>query len=1684
MIRHDARFGSRYRIIDKVGEGGFAEVFLVEDRLRATQVALKAFKRSLTGIDLRALLRGEFLALARFEHPGLPKVYDVSIDGGSRPFFTLDYLPGPDVVGALRTEAQGPIPCARIEAVQAAAIAILSVLRYIHSRGVVHGDLKPSNILYRHPPALANAGAGLVLVDFGLHLPQAREHGISGTLCYLAPELLSGGTVSRQTDLFALGVILYEMLAGTNPFTGSDPVLRARGLGPQVRPLSSLLPGLPSGIEEAVSRLLAVDPAARYQTAEEAQRALLLTSSWSTERVAASLQEGFRLDPGAVGSRAILTAFRDTLGKVVDDGRGELLTVRAAPGSGVPRLLAQFRAETLSRGCRFLSLEIGSEPISRTMTTLLEHVAAEPAALPIRGRKARSTPREVTVVATERMDLNQSQQDRFERWFQTLLKAARPAARHEPSPPPLVLALHGCEQATASLARFLGFLARQRRRLPLLLVAAGAEGHWEAELPASEMWPLGPLSLAEVEEVVQTNFFGLPHPTQLARVLLARSNGSLDLLVDLAADLVTSGALRPTPDGWRANLSLVRAARLRAASLGTSLDRWLARDSEDRRILEAIAILGGRADAPALTAVSGILASRAVPRLEDLAASGLVAVEPATRGESLFRLDVPDLAGEALRQLPPPRRLDLSRRAVAHLTRRVASGDLTLLEPLATLQVDLGRTLAAAANFARLGELQRAQQDVERAFDSFATAVRLLRAGKRPIPARLLEAQVEVALATGRSDEAMASARRLFALPGTSPGRRAAYALWAGLAAQQAGTPKRARAWLARAIDAAQAAPSPIGIEARRALARLELAEGRHQEAEALYVAAAQDATAMGPAHRHLLLRVLMGQGEGRIARGDRDGAKRCFVQALRLARARRLAPRRPRVELGLGELLLEEAPLAAQEHLERAAAGAAAGGDAVTEAWARYNLGIVLGDLGHGDASRAAYLEARDLFARCGRWEEARAEAQLGNLAREQGDLAQAKAHYQRFEGLTHQMPAGHPSRLMLRLNRWQVALAEGDAATVLVEAEAAAAEFPSSHPRSHLAWRWIVAQARRNAGDARRAVEEADELLRLSRESNNRSIEILSLLLLAELAQARGEREEARVLGQQARIAAARLGSAILEAKAELLLADLTIGDGAPGADPSPHLEVAQRVFTSAGMRPLLAHVSALRDRWEKQRRRVNAEPEAEGGKELRTLYRAAEIIRSYSDLTSVLENLLDAVLDLMGAERGVVFLKHPATRRLELRASRGGDRTVVRDASRLSQTILRQTLSSARPVTSTNAMMDPRFRDNKSVANFGIRSFICAPLLLPDRAIGTVYIDQGRADRTFSAGDAEFLMALTGFAAFAIDNALRQGTMRRRVEQLTREVASYWDPGQFVAASPSMRKVLDDVRRVAPGDATVLIRGESGTGKELIARMLHDCSPRVDGPFVVVNCAAIPAGLVESELFGIVRGAATDVVEHAGKLEDAQGGTLFLDEIGELPPAAQAKILRAIQERHIERVGSSRTIALDFRLVAATNADLEAALEAGTFRRDLYYRLKVVELVLPPLRERREDIPPLISHYVERISRDLSRPRPEVPQETLRSYVAHAWPGNVRELRNALERAVLFSDGTPLPPLAGATGSEGQVLDVPDAFTEQLTEREFRSRYARHVFERLGRNKLRTCEFLGIDFKTLKARLEPSA
>ncbi len=320
-------------------------------------------------------------------------------------------------------------------------------------------------------------------------------------------------------------------------------------------------------------------------------------------------------------------------------------------------------------------------------------------------------------------------------------------------------------------------------------------------------------------------------------------------------------------------------------------------------------------------------------------------------------------------------------------------------------------------------------------------------------------------------------------------------------------------------------------------------------------------------------------------------------------------------------------------------------------------------------------------------------------------------------------------------------------------------------------------------------------------------------------------------------------------------------------------------------------------------------------------------------------------------------------------------------------------------------------------------------------------------------------------------------------QELNRLREELAEKYTFGNIIGKSANLQSVFKLIARVSETDAAVLIQGETGTGKELVARAIHYNSPRKDKPFISVNCAALSETLLESELFGHERGAFTGAInQKLGRFEMAHHGTLFLDEVGDIPLSTQAKLLRVLQEKEFERVGGTQTVKVDIRILSATNKNLQEAIRAGAFREDLFYRLNVMPIILSPLRNRLDDVPPLAQHFIEKYAARFHKTVEGLTSPALEILLRYNWPGNVRELENIIERAVIITNGTQISPDCLVYLDQGKDVGLlKEAFQKQLTEKELTTLYARMIFHEHKGNKKETCKILGINFRTLQNRLK---
>jgi transcriptional regulator with GAF, ATPase, and Fis domain len=508
---------------------------------------------------------------------------------------------------------------------------------------------------------------------------------------------------------------------------------------------------------------------------------------------------------------------------------------------------------------------------------------------------------------------------------------------------------------------------------------------------------------------------------------------------------------------------------------------------------------------------------------------------------------------------------------------------------------------------------------------------------------------------------------------------------------------------------------------------------------------------------------------------------------------------------------------------------------------------------------------------------------------------------------------------------------------------------------------------------------------------------------------------------------------------------------------------LGATQLVFQSADRIPTPAEVSRLGSR----------DPAA------LAIDRLAEFSTSLAKepaLDKVLSRLLDSIIEVVKADKG--FVLHVTDGTPTVVSARNLNRENIANAvERLSDSIVSRVLAERKPLIVSDALHDPQFNASESVVNLKLCSVMCAPLIVRGELLGAVYVGNDRLANLFSERELVLMTSFCAITALLLGLADQVDELKKGNADLVSrlEEQAY---GEILGSADAMRDIFRKIEKVASTDISVLVTGETGTGKELIAREIHHRGPRKAGPFVAINCGAIPENLLESELFGHAKGAFTGAVTtRGGRFQAASGGTLFLDEIGEMPPALQVKLLRALQDRTVTKVGETKAEAVDIRVVAATNKELEPEMKAGRFREDLFYRINVVHLHLPPLRDRGEDAVMLAKYFLRRATRELNTKVKDFNRAALNAIRHFRWPGNIRQLENRIKKAVVLADSAYITP------------DDLDLKPEQLdpilplapAQEEWRTRYINEILDRNNGNRTKTAKDLGVDPRTIFRHLE---
>jgi len=466
---------------------------------------------------------------------------------------------------------------------------------------------------------------------------------------------------------------------------------------------------------------------------------------------------------------------------------------------------------------------------------------------------------------------------------------------------------------------------------------------------------------------------------------------------------------------------------------------------------------------------------------------------------------------------------------------------------------------------------------------------------------------------------------------------------------------------------------------------------------------------------------------------------------------------------------------------------------------------------------------------------------------------------------------------------------------------------------------------------------------------------------------------------------------------------------------------------------------------------------------------LFETSTRLMSDFNLDTFLSNLIDAIISLTRADKGFIIIFKENTFDIMVARNLEG-KNIDNPRDLISDSIIEKVINSKKPIIVNDALNDTQFKMSVSVINLKLCSVLCVPLIYQGNILGLIYIGNDNVANLFDQNSLEILTIFASQITLLLKSALHISRLEQEVD-----IRNY---NSIIYTSPIMTEIMEKIRKVAPTDVTVLLEGETGTGKEILAREIHNYSPRKGNPFVAVNCAAIPKDLLESELFGHIKGAFTGAISNReGKFQLASGGTLFLDEIGDMPLNLQVKILRAIQEKIVMKVGSNKSEEVDVRIICATNQNLDELVKTKKFRSDLYYRINVVRFYLPPLRDRSEDILLIAKYFLNKFKKEYNSNIEGFSINAIKAINNYRWPGNIREMENRIKKAVILSKHPLIEKEDLELPDEGETPILPLAQARE----EFQKRYILEALRKNGGNRTKTAKDLGVDPRTIFRYLE---
>jgi Nif-specific regulatory protein len=1695
----------RYQIIRPLGEGGMGEVFLVEDRWeQGRQVALKRLRAEILSNMTREAFAHEFTALKQLRHPNLAAVYDFGYTPQGDPFFTSEYCPGDDLIASTAQAGFGE----RVERV----VEICRALAYIHARGYIHADLKPGNILVvkgDHPVV-----GRVKLLDFGLarHVRDEARQRLSGTLDYLAPEVIKGRPPDFQSDLYALGAVFYQLFARQLPFGDVDPQLLVdMQLSVTPTPPTERDGTLPVCINAILLRLLEKNPEDRFHSPDEIIQVLNRDLGYRFEVETHATARDYIQSGQFVGRTEELDRLKLRLGQILKGKGGGLVLVGGESGVGKTRLLEEFKIHSQLEGVRTI-VSAAYEKIAQPLQCFLEVLR------PLAMSADQGSPSQRSLVEKYEPVLVQVLPQLFESKIKPTVPGTSSGGEKELLLESLAMfVLEACaDQPTLILindlhwadALSLELIERLTRNLASHRLILGAsyrldevEGTpLESTLPvlssleATDVIGLKPLAPEEVGLLVNSMLGIEQTPSSLVQRIVRDTSGNPFFIQEVLWSWMQERIVSPRMGGWQGDSSLLDSLPIPRTMADAFRRRISHLPASDRGLLEVVALFNQPAPLTALVAVAGRSPVAIEPQISRLVENAILARTDSPDAPEYF-FHHAQMKRSIESEVNPERAEKIHLSIGGYFEIESASSPADQSEIMAYHFAAGGEHKKARFYSIRAGDKLRKLFLYQDAINAYHTAERL----SEPGGAGLLEIREKIAFChfqMGGLDQAEKIYRSLLEQGGrlVTPGRMAKLHLHLGRIAEYRGRYEEAISINNAGLALIESLPEPktkaqllarIGFEYQRlskfrialdyalqALALVEHLENFmglgeiYNEKFIIHYSLGDYSNALEAGHRAIAVYTKFGWMTGIAGVTANIGliyeyhlceySKAFDYQRRALHLREKIFDRRgieqsylnlSSIHCKMGEfsMALQYLDRAAQlnetmpeRHLEMLIANhrgenwtplgefvkaRAALDTALQMAESSHNQQVKISTLnrisewheklGEWDEARTASLTALRLAVEtengieelCARLQLARLEIEQHNWTEADNclDLASAAANQMNHTDWKLQ------SMLLRALRVFRIGHF-GECLSVLAQARPLVEKIES--PLMRAQYFWLQGQVSLIQEDRYHYVG-ADHLHQALRAAE--STEDLDLLATTQHALGQwylshGDHQNAHKYFQQA--------CSILSAVADRL----------PETLRRKYLEKEGRAIILNSTKSF-AQTDSLEVKDQDMPDEKLAALSLHRQNYFVTLFQISKIVNSILNLNELLERVMDLVLEAIRVERGLILLVNEDSGELEVKVARNISKATIEDATAISKTVLEDVIHGGKPLISVNALEDQRLRERRSIVDFGIAMVLCLPLTVKEKIIGAVYIDNSIATLPFDEQDVNFLMSFTNLFAIAIENSRLYEKLHQENIYLRQQVRGKYSYEKILGRGPRMMELFRRLDSVVTSSANVLITGESGTGKELIAQAIHYNGSRKDKRFVAIDCGAIPENLIESELFGFKKGAFTGaMVDKKGLFEEADGGTIFLDEITNTSRTLQAKLLRVIQEREIRRVGDSVDRRVDVRLIAATNRDLRQMVQSGEFREDLFYRLNVLNLNIPPLRERREDIPLLINHLIkELVQQNPGMPR-TISRDATRMLMRYDFPGNVRELENLVESAYYM-----------AQSNEIQIKDFPPEITQ---------------------------------------------